>query len=86
MSRDKVIEFSGVAKSYGSRRVLKGFDLTVFRGNVYALLGENGEGKTTAIKMAAGQMEPDAGAVRYSVSTRSVTECGSGNVLPMSPN
>ena len=63
MSRDTVIEFSGVAKSYGSRRVLKGFDLTVFRGNVYALLGENGEGKTTAIKMAAGQMEPDAGAV-----------------------
>ena len=64
MSRDKVIEFSGVAKSYGSRRVLKGFNLTVFRGNVYALLGENGEGKTTAIKMAAGQMEPDAGGVR----------------------
>lgn len=55
MSRDKVIEFSGVAKSYGSRRVLKGFDLTVFRGNVYALLGENGEGKTTAIKMPPGR-------------------------------
>jgi|GEM_PF-5332943 len=84
MSRDKVIEFSGVAKSYGSRRVLEGFDLTVFRGNVYALLGENGEGKTTAIKMAAGQMAPARSG--YSASTRSVTECGSGNVLPMSPN
>ncbi|MBS1369820.1 MAG: ABC transporter ATP-binding protein [Lentisphaeria bacterium] len=64
MSSEKVIELTNTDKSYGRRKVLDGLGLSVYRNNVYALLGGNGEGKTTAIRMVAGQMEPDSGSVR----------------------
>ncbi|GAA3718108.1 ABC transporter ATP-binding protein [Sphingomonas cynarae] len=51
----------GVAKSLGSTRVLRGFDLDVRAGKVTALLGPNGAGKTTAVSLLTGRLAPDAG-------------------------
>jgi Cu-processing system ATP-binding protein len=49
-----MIEFRGVAKSFGSTAVLRGVDVTVGRGRVVGLVGPNGAGKTTLIKLLLG--------------------------------
>ena len=55
------ITIAGLTKSYGKLDVLKGVDLTVERGSVFALLGSNGAGKTTVIKILATLLHADAG-------------------------
>ncbi|MFD6418777.1 ATP-binding cassette domain-containing protein, partial [Streptomyces sp. NPDC060194] len=45
------ITAAGLTKSYGDKPVLKGLDLTVPEGSVYALLGPNGAGKTTTVEI-----------------------------------
>jgi signal transduction histidine kinase/ABC-type multidrug transport system ATPase subunit len=50
---------------FGDHPVLSGVDLEVGAGQVVALVGENGAGKTTVVKCIAGVVEPDAGEVRF---------------------
>lgn len=54
----------GITKSYRSKSVLRGADLTVERGESVALVGENGAGKSTFMNICAGVTTPDAGTVR----------------------
>src|SRR5436189_3222128 len=64
---DTVIETRGLAKVYrdfwGRQKVraLKGLDLTVRRGEIFGLLGPNGSGKTTTIKLLLGLLFPTSG-------------------------
>jgi ABC-2 type transport system ATP-binding protein len=58
------IEASGLEKSFGTHRAVRGVDLAVRRGSVYGILGPNGAGKTTTIRMLATLVRPDAGAGR----------------------
>jgi ABC-2 type transport system ATP-binding protein len=51
----------GVLKSYGKLEVLRGVDLEVQRGSVFALLGSNGAGKTTVVKILSTLLKADAG-------------------------
>ena len=51
----------GLAKTFGGVRALKGVDLTIQHGEVQALLGENGSGKSTFIKILSGYHVPDEG-------------------------
>jgi ABC-2 type transport system ATP-binding protein len=51
----------GIVKGFGKRRVLDGLDLDVEPGQVTALLGENGQGKTTLLKLALGVLAADGG-------------------------
>lgn len=60
----KVIEAKGLSKSYDGKTIVKGFDLTVLRGDRVAFVGPNGVGKTTVLKMLLQQVEPDAGVVQ----------------------
>lgn len=55
------IEARGIRKSFGSTEVLKGIDLRVERGTVYALLGPNGAGKTTLVHILSTLLRPDGG-------------------------
>ena len=57
------IEMNGVAKRYGKRCILDGFDLAVPKGAVYALLGNNGAGKSTSIRLMTGQLFADSGKI-----------------------
>jgi ABC-2 type transport system ATP-binding protein len=57
------IEVRGLRKSYGSREVLHGLDLTVPTGEVFALLGPNGAGKTTTVEILEGYRKRDGGDV-----------------------
>src|ERR1700693_3556587 len=51
-------------KSYGAQTIYRGFNLTIRRGERWAVMGRNGAGKTTLLKMIAGASAPDAGSVR----------------------
>jgi ribose transport system ATP-binding protein len=51
-----------VSKSFAGAQALRGADLTVRRGEVHGLVGENGSGKSTFIKILAGFHAPDPGA------------------------
>jgi branched-chain amino acid transport system ATP-binding protein len=57
------LELKGVRAAYGRIEVLHGVDLVVPEGSVMALLGPNGGGKTTTLKVASGQMTPLTGCV-----------------------
>lgn len=65
---DPVLELAGVTKAFGrgARRVeaVRGVDLTLRRGEVVALLGHNGAGKSVTLDLAMGLQAPDAGTVR----------------------
>ncbi len=53
-----------VGKSFGTRQVLNSASLWVYPGSVTALVGRNGQGKSTLFKIAAGLMRPDYGMIR----------------------
>lgn len=57
-------QFTSVRKSYGEIEALKGLDLTIRTGELLALLGANGAGKTTAVRLLLGLAAPTAGEVR----------------------
>ncbi|MBQ1098931.1 metal ABC transporter ATP-binding protein [Streptomyces sp. b94] len=63
MSDETVISLRGVRAELGSRPVLRGIDLTVRGGEVVALLGANGSGKSTAVRTVIGQVPVTAGEV-----------------------
>ncbi|EGL17454.1 MULTISPECIES: ATP-binding cassette domain-containing protein [Paenibacillus] len=57
----KAIEVKGLQKSYKQHEVLKGVDFEVEKGSIFALLGSNGAGKTTIVKILATLLKPDGG-------------------------
>lgn len=56
-----VIEFRNIKKSYGNKVVMNGFNLSVKKGEFLTLIGSSGCGKTTALKMVNGLIDPDEG-------------------------
>ena len=58
-----MIEFQDLHKSFGAKRVLDGFTLTVNDGETLVIIGYSGTGKSVAIKHVVGLLEPDAGRV-----------------------
>lgn len=60
---EKVIEISGLQKSFGNKEVLKDVNLTVNRGENLVVLGKSGQGKSVTIKCIVGMIAPDAGSL-----------------------
>ena len=60
-----MIEIKGIKKSFGKLEVLKGFDISMSKGNITAVLGPNGSGKTTLIKSILGLVIPSAGEIFF---------------------
>ena len=58
-----MIRFQKVTRNYGSKIAVKDLDLQVERGEVVALLGHNGAGKSTTLKMLVGLLRPSAGSI-----------------------
>lgn len=58
------IEVRGLCKSFGNKPVLNGLDFRIPKGRVFALLGENGSGKSTIVKILSTLMEYDGGEVK----------------------
>ena len=59
-----VVEAKEVGKSFGEKHVFSGATFTIERGQKVALVGRNGEGKTTFARMVIGQLEPTEGSIR----------------------
>ncbi len=61
-----LVNFAGVEKGYGSRSVLRDVTLGVSAGDRIGVVGRNGDGKSTLLRLIAGSEEPDAGGVTRS--------------------
>ena len=57
------IEFQTIRKRFGRKRVLRGIDLQIFRGETLGLLGGSGSGKSVLLKHIIGLLKADAGEV-----------------------
>ncbi len=60
---DKVIEFSGVSKSFGDKLLIDKLSMTIPPGAIVGIIGPNGAGKSTLFRMITGQERPDAGEI-----------------------
>jgi ABC-2 type transport system ATP-binding protein len=65
-SAQPILEVTGVSAAFGERRVLDQIDLSIRPGEIYALLGANGAGKSTILNVVLGLHRPSAGQVRVS--------------------
>jgi ATPase subunit of ABC transporter with duplicated ATPase domains len=66
----EVLELAGVSKSYGDNHVLANVSLTVRRGERVGIIGPNGLGKSTLLKIAVERLDADAGRVRWGHEAR----------------
>ncbi|HEY7764676.1 MAG TPA: ATP-binding cassette domain-containing protein, partial [Aestuariivirgaceae bacterium] len=64
MAAQPVIELVDVAKSFGGIRALKGVSLSIFPGEVVALVGHNGAGKSVLVQIVSGVFPADHGSIR----------------------
>src|SRR3979490_247729 len=62
--KNVAIQVHGLQKSYKKLQVLKGVDFDVVRGSIFALLGSNGAGKTTIVRILTTLLKPDDGTAR----------------------
>lgn len=62
---DLVLDVTGLKAGYGPAEILFGVDLTLRRGEVAALMGRNGAGKSTTMKAIMGMLPPRAGRIRF---------------------
>lgn len=65
MSKDVLLSLNGIEKRYGGVRAIRNADMEIACGEVHALVGENGAGKSTVIKIVSGAEYPDAGIIEY---------------------
>ncbi len=63
--KNGILTIKNLSKSFGKKKVLENFNLNVEKGKVYGLLGINGEGKTTLIRMIMGVIPPDNGEILF---------------------
>ncbi len=61
--KEPIIEARGVSKQYGEIVAVNDADLTVFKGEIFSLIGHNGAGKSTLFKMMLGLLKPSKGTI-----------------------
>ncbi|MCR4963824.1 MAG: ATP-binding cassette domain-containing protein [Firmicutes bacterium] len=62
-SEPPLLATEGIAKRFGNIRALQGVDFSVCAGQIAAIVGDNGSGKTTFIKILSGNLRPDSGTI-----------------------
>jgi branched-chain amino acid transport system ATP-binding protein len=64
-ARETLLDVRGLSKAFGALLANDGIELAVRAGETHAIIGPNGAGKTTLIGQLAGEIEPDAGEIRF---------------------
>jgi ATP-binding cassette subfamily F protein uup len=72
MSGQKVIEAKDISFDYGGAPIVRDFTTTVWRGDKIGIIGPNGGGKTTLLKLLLGQLEPQSGTVKLGTNLQVV--------------
>ncbi len=72
MSGQKVIEAKDISFDYGSAPIVRDFTATIWRGDKIGIIGPNGGGKTTLLKLLLGQLEPQSGTVKLGTNLQVV--------------
>lgn len=67
-----IIEAKNISKSFGERTIVSGFSLRLMRGNKIGIVGANGVGKTTLLRMLIEELKPDTGFVRQARNLQKV--------------
>lgn len=62
---EALIDFRGVKKSFGPKEIYRGLDLTIYRGEVFTVLGGSGVGKSVMLKMLIGLLKADSGTILF---------------------
>ncbi len=78
-----ILEASGISKSFGSTKAVQDFSMTVRKGEIHGLVGENGSGKSTFSAVVAGALKRDAGTLTLmgkDYTAESVTDAASKGV------
>lgn len=73
-----IVEIDGKKKKHVEYPIFEGIDLDVMKGDIVAILGRNGCGKSTFLKMVSGIIEPDAGTVEVDGKIASILELSMG--------
>jgi len=68
-SGDDVLQVRALSKSFDGREIVRDITFEVRRGERVAIIGANGTGKTTLLKIIAGELEADSGAIRWGMNT-----------------
>jgi ATP-binding cassette subfamily F protein uup len=72
MSGQKVIEAKEISFSYGETPIVQDFTTTIWRGDKIGIIGPNGGGKTTLLKLLLGQLSPESGSVKLGTNLQVV--------------
>ena len=62
---NEILRIENLSKSFGKKKVFENLDMTLEEGKVYGLLGKNGEGKTTLVRIIMGIIPSDTGKISY---------------------
>ena len=79
---DVMLKVTDVCKSYGKFEVLKQMSFTVPKGSIYGLVGKNGAGKTTIMRIISGLQKPTSGKVEYGFDHKGYSKIGALVELP----
>ncbi|WP_024613176.1 ABC transporter ATP-binding protein [Clostridium sp. Ade.TY] len=74
---EPIISFKKVNKSYGTKKVLKDFNLDLLKGEFVTVIGSSGSGKTTTLKLINGLLKPDSGKIIIDgedINNKNITE------------
>lgn len=80
---DAAIHTSGLRRAFGTNVAVHGLDLAIPKGEIFGLVGPDGAGKTTVIRMISGLIDPDAGAAR--VVGRPATDASVREIIGLMP-
>lgn len=79
---DMMIKATGVCKGYGNKQVLHDVDFTINKGEIYGLVGKNGAGKTTIMRILTGLQLPHKGTIEYGFDKNRLGSIGALVELP----
>ena len=79
--RPVVVQCRDVKKQYGERVILRGIDLTVYKGQTVVIMGGSGHGKSTLLRLMIGAEKPDDGTIR--IFDREITDLTEEELYPI---
>ena len=81
-NKDFVVKINGVSKDYGSAHVLDNMSFTVPKGSIFGLVGRNGAGKTTIMRIISGLQKPTSGTIEYGFDNKKLGNVGALVEIP----